>query len=132
MSPKIRSVILASPDIDVDVFERQVLELGDNRSRITILFAKRSGAQSIHLDRARCAAPRCYRFSAIRKSASQYGITVIDASDAKQGDVLRHSTFSENADILRSLGNTFHGGTKTAAPVLMPASAPFGPAKATP
>ncbi|MBP2614209.1 hypothetical protein [Agrobacterium pusense] len=43
------------------------------------------------------------------KLLKQYGITVIDASDASQADVLGHSAFAENADILRAMRNNFSG-----------------------
>lgn len=47
--------------------------------------------------------------SGLMKLLKQYGITVIDASDASQADVLGHSAFAENADILRAMRNNFSG-----------------------
>ena len=40
VQPKIKNVILASPDIDVDVFARQWTELGDKRPKFTIFVSQ--------------------------------------------------------------------------------------------
>ncbi|MGV1786677.1 MULTISPECIES: alpha/beta hydrolase [Agrobacterium] len=105
---KIRSVFLASPDIDVDVFQRQVLEMGDKRPQITILSSQNDLALKVSTwlagDVQRLGATD---FRPYEKLLKQYGITVIDASDAKQDDALGHSAFAQNADILKALGNTF-------------------------
>lgn len=105
---KIHSVFLASPDIDVDVFQRQVLEMGDKRPQITILSSQNDLALKVSTwvagDVQRLGATD---FRPYEKLLKQYGITVIDASDAKQDDALGHSAFAQNADILKALGNTF-------------------------
>lgn len=106
--PKIHSIFLASPDIDVDVFQRQVLEMGDKRPQITILSSQNDLALKLSTwlagDVQRLGATD---FRPYEKLLKQYGITVIDASDAKQDDVLGHSAFAQNADILKALGNTY-------------------------
>lgn len=108
VSPKIHSVFLASPDIDVDVFQRQVIEMGNKRPQITILSSKNDLALKLSTflagDVQRLGATD---FRPYEKLLQQYNIRVIDASDAKQADVLGHSAFAQNADILKALGTTF-------------------------
>ncbi|WP_192886538.1 alpha/beta hydrolase [Agrobacterium sp. LAD9] len=124
VSPKIRSVILASPDIDVDVFRRQVLEMGDKRPHITILSSQNDLALKLSTwlagDVQRLGATD---FRPYEKLLRQYGITVIDASDASQEDVLGHSAFAQNADILKALGNTFLTRPEAGRGMLLPVSA---------
>lgn len=108
VSPKIHTVFLASPDIDVDVFHRQVIELGDKRPQITIL----SSRNDLALKLATFIAGDVQRLGATdfqphKKLLQKYGITVVDASDAKQHDVLGHSAYAQNTDILNALGETF-------------------------
>ncbi len=108
VSPKIHSVFLASPDIDVDVFQRQVVEMGEKRPQITILSSQNDLALKLSTflagDVQRLGATD---FRPYEKLLKQYNIRVLDASDAKQDDVLGHSAFAQNADILKALGTTF-------------------------
>lgn len=108
VSPKIHSVFLASPDIDVDVFQRQVIEMGAKRPEITILSSQNDLALKLSTflagDVQRLGATD---FRPYEQLLRQYNIRVIDASDAKQDDVLGHSAFAQNADILKALGTTF-------------------------
>lgn len=108
VSPKIRSVVLASPDIDIDVFQRQVQEMGPKRPRITIF----SSSNDLALRLSGWIAGDVQRLgtadiSRYRDAFARQGITVVDASDAAQSDPLGHNAFAENPDILRSLGKTF-------------------------
>lgn len=124
VSPKIHSVYLASPDIDVDVFQRQVLEIGAGRPKITILSSQNDLALKVSTwlagDVQRLGATD---FRPYEKLLQQYGITVIDASDAKQDDVLGHSAFAQNADILKALGNSFLAKPEAGRGVLLPVGA---------
>lgn len=124
VSPKIHSVFLASPDIDVDVFQRQVLEMGDKRPHITIL----SSQNDLALKLSTWLAGDVQRlgttdFRPYEKLLRQYGITVIDASEAKQDDVLGHSAFAQNADILKAFGNSFLAKPEPGRGVLLPVGA---------
>ncbi len=40
VAPKIKQVMLASPDVDIDVFRRQIVEIGANRPPFTIFVAR--------------------------------------------------------------------------------------------
>jgi esterase/lipase superfamily enzyme len=41
---KVRNVVLGSPDIDIDVFRRQFVEMGPNKPRFTIFTSGRDKA----------------------------------------------------------------------------------------
>ncbi|TIO90736.1 MAG: alpha/beta hydrolase, partial [Mesorhizobium sp.] len=47
VSPKIRNVILASPDLDVDVFGRQWTELGSHKPKFTITVSRDDRALAV-------------------------------------------------------------------------------------
>ncbi|WP_185969949.1 alpha/beta hydrolase [Rhizobium straminoryzae] len=104
VSPKIRNVVLASPDIDVDVFRRQVLELGKQHPRITIYSSRNDKALKVStflagdVDRLGGADLRPYE-----KILAEHNISFIDASDAKQIDPLGHNAFAESSEMLQSL-----------------------------
>jgi esterase/lipase superfamily enzyme len=104
VSPKIHNVVLASPDIDVDVFRRQILEMGDKRPHFTVYASRKDKALALStflagdVDRLGGADLRPYK-----DLLTAYGISVIDATDATQSDPLGHSAFAESSDMLNSL-----------------------------
>jgi len=49
VSPKISNVILASPDLDVDVFGRQWIELGPRKPKFTIIVSRDDRALAVCL-----------------------------------------------------------------------------------
>lgn len=124
VSPKIKTVILASPDIDIDVFKRQVVEMGPKRPHITILSAQDDLALKVSTwvagDVQRLGATD---FRPYEKLLAENGISVVDASGAKQEDLLGHSAFAQNEDILHALGNTFLTRPAVAKAALLPLNA---------
>lgn len=124
VSPKIHTVVLASPDIDVDVFWRQVHELGAGRPHIAIFSSRNDVALRfsswIAGDVHRLGATDFTRHEAI---LARHGISVVDATEAKQADFLGHQAFAENADILHALGNTFVTRPDVARAALLPLNA---------
>lgn len=122
VSPKIHSVVLASPDIDIDVFQRQLKEMGEKRPRFTIFSSRNDLALRVSGwiagDVQRLGTADISRY---RDIFAKQGITVVDASDASQSDPLGHNAFAENADILNSLGNTFLTKPEQRAPRLLSA-----------
>lgn len=126
VSPKIHTVVLASPDIDIDVFQRQITEMGDKRPRFTIFSSRNDVALRVSGwiagDVQRLGTADISRY---HDTFSKQGITVVDASDASQSDPLGHNAFAENADILKSLGNTFLTRPERRAPRLLSAGILF-------
>lgn len=104
VSPKVRNVVLASPDIDVDVFRRQVIEMGEKRPRFTVYASRNDLALAastfIAGDVGRLGS---FDLRPYKAELAREGISVIDATDAQQKDMLRHNAFAENSDMLQAL-----------------------------
>ncbi|HEV7256230.1 MAG TPA: alpha/beta hydrolase [Bosea sp. (in: a-proteobacteria)] len=107
--PKINNLILASPDLDIDVFRRQVEEMGPRRPQITIFASQNDRALQLSQFLARGAT----RLGAIDLSREQYqaqlgglaGITVIDMSDVRASDRINHDTYASSPEIVRLIGD---------------------------
>jgi len=107
VAPKITNVILASPDIDIDVFARQFTELGPNHPKFTIFVSQDDRA----LAASRLISGDVLRLGAIDPSAEPYrskletaGITVIDLTKVKSGDGMNHGKFAESPEIVQLIG----------------------------
>jgi esterase/lipase superfamily enzyme len=107
--PKINNLILASPDLDVGVFRRQVEDMGPRRPRITIFASQHDRALQLSQFLARGAT----RLGAIDLSREEYqeqlgglsGITVLDISAIRAGDRINHDTYASSPDIVRLIGD---------------------------
>lgn len=104
---KFENVMLASPDVDVDIFRQQIGDMGEARPRFT-LFVSRD-------DRALALSRRVWgdvaRLGAIdpeqppfKKELSDNKITVIDLTKVKAGDRLHHGKFAESPEVVRLIG----------------------------
>ncbi|WP_440271588.1 alpha/beta hydrolase [Ensifer adhaerens] len=104
---KFKNVMLAAPDVDVDVFGSQISDMGKRRPRFT-LFVSRD-------DRALAVSRRVWgnvsRLGAIDPEQSPYkeelaanGITVVDLTKIKAGDDLHHTKFAESPEIVQLIG----------------------------
>jgi esterase/lipase superfamily enzyme len=107
---KIKNVILASPDIDVDVFRRQVIEMGARRPHFTIFTSMQDKALGI----SRLIAGDVERVGGVdlrpyAADLERIGTTVIDTSAADSQDPLRHSTFADSPEMVRLLGRRIAG-----------------------
>ncbi|WP_431324967.1 alpha/beta hydrolase [Rhizobium sp. YTU87027] len=110
---KFRNVMLAAPDVDVDVFGSQIVDMGKQRPRFT-LFVSRD-------DRALAVSRRLWgnvpRLGAINPDQSPYReeleankITVIDLTKLKEGDSLHHTKFAESPEIVQLIGKRLSDG----------------------
>ncbi|NSZ66945.1 alpha/beta hydrolase [Agrobacterium tumefaciens] len=113
VEPKIHNVILASPDIDIDVFAKQFVEMGAPKPKFTIFVSQD--------DRALAASSfitgRVSRLGAINPTAEPYrsklenaGITAIDLTKVKTGDTLHHGKFAESPEIVQLIGKRLMTG----------------------
>lgn len=107
VAPKIDNVILASPDIDVDVFARQWTEMGEKRPQFTIFVSQDDRA----LAASRFISGDVQRLGAINPADEPYrtqlekaGITVIDLTKVKSGDRLNHGKFAESPEVVQLIG----------------------------
>jgi len=104
---KIENVILASPDIDVDVFARQWSELGDKRPNFTIFVSQDDRALAL----SRYISGDVQRLGQINPAEEPYktkleaaGITVVDLTKVKSTDRLNHGKFAESPQIVQLIG----------------------------
>ena len=104
LSPKITNVVLASPDIDIDVFRRQLVEMGKKRPAFTVITSRNDLALAMSKwiagDVDRVGGGNLEREKDLLASD---GVSVIDASDYKQSDPLGHNAFAQSSDMLKAL-----------------------------
>lgn len=92
---RIGAVVLASPDVDIDVFSKAVNRLGSESNKITVITATNDRALEI----SRRVAGGVVRVGAVDgESLRQLGVRVADASDFGSG-LLRHDLFLRDADV---------------------------------
>lgn len=105
ISPKVRNVILASPDIDMDVFRREFIEMGPRRPHFTIFTSTKDKALGVSrwlsggVDRVGGT-----DLTAYQPVLDQLGVSVIDTSAVDPHDPLGHSAFSDSPEMIRLLG----------------------------
>ncbi|MGH6812485.1 MAG: alpha/beta hydrolase [Methylocella sp.] len=124
---KIRNVILAAPDVDVDLAREQIMAMGPRarRPHFTLLAAKDDQALavsrkiwgeprlgSIDPDRESCASPPANQ-ETCRSTLASEGIHVINLTGITSPDQLRHATFAENPQIVKLIGRVESGQTLT-------------------
>jgi len=113
VNAKIHNVILASPDIDIQVFAKQYVEMGSPKPKFTIFVSQD--------DRALAASSfitgNVMRLGAIDPSKEPYrtrleeaGITAIDLTEVKTDDGLRHGKFAESPEIVQLIGQRLMTG----------------------
>jgi len=106
----IRNVILASPDIDVDVFRRQWLEMGPRRPHFTLIASNHDKA----LDLSRWLSGGVERVGGVdltpyRAMLASLNISVIDTSAIDSADPLGHTDFADSPEIVRQLARQVAG-----------------------
>ncbi|WP_408642393.1 alpha/beta hydrolase [Sinorhizobium chiapasense] len=107
---KIKNVVLASPDIDIDVFRRQFLEMGAKRPHFAIVTSTRDKALGASrwlsggVERIGGADLRPYA-----AALEELGVSVIDTSAIASNDPLGHNAFADSPEIVRLLGRRLAG-----------------------
>jgi len=115
---KISNVVLASPDLDIDVFERQLQEMGPQRPKMVIFVSRNDHALSL----SRMVAGDVQRVGAVDLTDPNYagrlertsGITVLDLTALQGGDALNHSKFATQSDMVQLLGDRLVAGQNIA------------------
>ncbi|MGN6766430.1 MAG: alpha/beta hydrolase [Rhizobiaceae bacterium] len=114
IAPKIQNIILASPDIDVDVFGRQFQDLGGRHPKFTVFVSRDDRALAV----SRFVAGNVNRLGQIDPEAEPYrseamkdGITFIDLTKLKApGSDLNHNKFASSPEIVRAIGTRLVNG----------------------
>lgn len=114
LSPKIRDIMLASPDIDFDVFRREVaeIEISDKSPPITLFISKDDRA----LSASSLLAGSEPRLGAVDAHAEPYRtvlekarINVIDLTAVNSEDPLNHGKFA-SSDVVKAIGQRLANG----------------------
>jgi len=110
---KIENVILAAPDLDVDVFRQQLADMGPKRPKFTVFVSDDDRALQV----SRRISGNVDRLGAIDISDPQYqvllereGISVFDLTALRGGDRLNHSKFAQSPEVVRLLGERLIAG----------------------
>lgn len=113
VAAKINNVILASPDLDVDVFGRQFASLGKERPHFTIFVSQDDRALAL----SRRISGNVDRLGQIDPSVEPYrskleaaGMTVLDLTKLKGGDRLNHGKFAESPEVVKLIGDRLIAG----------------------
>ncbi|WP_132660644.1 alpha/beta hydrolase [Rhizobium azibense] len=113
VNSKINNVILASPDIDIQVFAKQYVEMGEPRPKFTIFVSQDDRALAV----SSFITGRVSRLGAInpveepyRSKLERAGITAIDLTKVKTGDRLNHGKFAESPEIVQLIGQRLMTG----------------------
>jgi esterase/lipase superfamily enzyme len=116
LSPKITDIMLAAPDIDVDVFRRDIAEIeASGRSAPITLFV----SQDDHaLDVSRKLAGDEPRIGAVDPTAEPYRsilekahVNVVDLTALKSDDIINHGKFARS-DVVRAAGLRLASGQR--------------------
>jgi esterase/lipase superfamily enzyme len=115
INPKIRNLMLAAPDIDVDVALEQGRSFGAQRPRITLFVSRDDRA----LDVSRFIWGSRDRLGSIDPNVEPYrtnlaanGVEVIDLTDVKSGDRSGHGKFAQSPEVVRSIGSRLATGQR--------------------
>lgn len=113
VASKISNVILAAPDLDVDVFGRQIAEIGKTNPKFTIFTSQDDRALLVsrrisgNVDRLGQIDPAVEPY---RSALEKFGISVIDLTKMKSGDSLNHGKFAESPDVVKLIGTRLAAG----------------------
>jgi esterase/lipase superfamily enzyme len=103
LNGKLGYVILASPDIDVDVFKKQMIRYGKPDKPFTVLLSgdDRALKLSSFISGSK---PRVGDYNDAADLAS-YGVVVVDLTKTKSADRLNHAKFADNPILVQLLGD---------------------------
>lgn len=104
---KFKNVMLAAPDVDVDVFRSQIEDMGNQHPRFTLFVSQD--------DRALAFSRRVWgdipRLGSIdpeqapyKQELADHDITVIDLTKVKAGDSMHHGKFAESPQVVQLIG----------------------------
>jgi esterase/lipase superfamily enzyme len=104
---KIKNIMLAAPDVDFDVFQRQVSAIGAKPSLFTIFVSRDDGALAVSRrvwgDKPRVGAvdPNAEPY---RDALDRDRINVVDLTEVSSGDRVGHTKFAEAPQVVRAIG----------------------------
>ena len=111
---KLRTVVLAAPDIDVDVFKSEMQVIG--RPKYPFVLFSSSDDQALWLSGLIAGEkPRLGAYTEDKKAIADLGVIVIDLSATEANDSLAHNKFAvELPDFVNKLGDRLRRGDRLA------------------
>ena len=107
MRNRLRLVMMASPDIDLDLFETQLKDFGDLKK----LFFVFVSSDDIALAASTTIAGGVSRVgSADPERLAELGVNVIDLSEIEDKGSINHSKFSDSPEIVQIIGKSINEG----------------------
>lgn len=107
--PKIRNLVLASPDLDIDVFRSQIEDMGARRPQITLFVANNDRALALSRfvagGRTRLGGIDLTREDYVKRLGDLPGVTVLDLSALQFGDRVNHDLYAQSPLIVRLIGD---------------------------
>ncbi len=110
---KIKDVMLAAPDVDFDVFQKQIVQIGPASSRFTVFVSRDDEAlaasRRVWGDKPRVGAVDPNR-PPFRQDLKEDRITAVDLTDVKSDDPLGHGKFAQSPEVVRAIGQSLASG----------------------
>ncbi len=110
---KIENVMLAAPDVDFDVFQRQIKEIGAVSSRFFVFVSRDDEALAVSRrvwsDKSRLGGVNP-ESAPYRQDLQDENIRWLDLTGVTSDDPLRHGTFAQSPEIVRMIGERLAGG----------------------
>jgi esterase/lipase superfamily enzyme len=113
LPPKIKNIMLAAPDVDFDVFRRQILTMDAKPSLFTVFISRDDEALAV----SRRVWGNKPRLGAVDSQAEPYRdqldqerITVVDLTNVDSPDRLGHGKFAQSPEVVRSIGARLASG----------------------
>ena len=107
LNVKIRNLMLAAPDVDVDVALEQGRSLGTQRPRVSLFISRDDKALDVSKfiwgsrDRLGSINPNEEPY---KSNLSKNGVDVIDLTDVQSADRTGHGKFAQSPEVVRSIG----------------------------
>jgi len=113
LTQRLGVVILAAPDIDIDLFASQLRAVPPERRRFTVLISRDDKALAVSR-RLAGGVPRVG--NAPPERLAELGVTVIDLSEVDDPTSLHHDKFASSPEVVRLIGRAYkeYGGIHTA------------------
>jgi esterase/lipase superfamily enzyme len=104
---RLRNVILASPDIDVDVFKKQMAPFPRRERNFYVLVSEDDKALAFSR---RIAGGVSRVGDETAEQLAELGVTVIDLTQVQDSSNLNHSKFADSPEVVRLIGNGILAG----------------------
>ena len=109
----LKNIVLASPDIDIDLFKSQLSQMGDSAGNIFVLVSEDDAALAVSR---RLAGGIDRVGDASAEELAQLGLTVIDLSEIDDSFSGSHSKFAGSPEVVQLLGRALKEGHYTSDP----------------